>query len=287
MRASRADNSSAVRRAVPTAWLAWKIAAFIWTHPANEHKRVRSLLRAVVFQLRARLLHQRTLAQLGRRSRLWADLHRTAASKVVYANPPDHPEMLTWRRVLQPGDLFIDVGANVGSYSVWAAEQGVEVIALEPAEDTFALLEENIALNGYAIRPIRAAAGSACGTSRFTAGRDSVNHMTPDGAIEVNMVTIDSIVGDRIVAGMKIDVEGFEIEVLRGSEKALSEQRLKLIQLEWNATSISAIGADRQPVASLLSRHGYGLFRPDNIGRLVPLADISYGPDVFACPVAH
>jgi FkbM family methyltransferase len=287
MVASQPGNVSVVRRVVTVIRLSRKIAAFIWTHPANERQRARSLLRALAFQFRARFLRQRTLARLGQRSRLWADLHRTAASKVVYANPPDHPEMLTWLRVLQPGDLFIDVGANVGSYAVWAGEQGAEVIALEPAEDTFSLLEENIALNGYPIRPIRAAAGSTCGTSRFTTGRDSVNRMAPDGGVEVIMITIDSIVGDRIVAGMKIDVEGFEIEVLRGCEKALSEQRLRLIQLEWNATSRSAVGADRQPVVSLLSRHGYGLYRPDRAGNLVPLTDMSYGPDVFACPIAR
>ena len=65
-----------------------KIVAFIWTHPANERERVRALLRALSFQARAKLLHQRTLARLGDRSMVWVDLHRTAASKVLYANPP-------------------------------------------------------------------------------------------------------------------------------------------------------------------------------------------------------
>src|SRR5438309_1064711 len=83
---------------------------------------------------------------LGDRSRLWVDLHRTAAAAVVYANPPDFAEMQAWRRHLRPGELYIDVGANVGTYAIWAAELGAEVIALEPAPDTFALLQENIAL---------------------------------------------------------------------------------------------------------------------------------------------
>ena len=98
------------------------------------------------------------------------------------------------------------------------------------------------------------------------------------------MVTIDSIVGDRTVDGMKIDVEGFEIEVLRGCERALSQHRLRLIQLEWNSASLAAVGADRQPVADLLARHGYGLYRPRRDGALVPLPDVSFGPDVFARP---
>ena len=108
------------------------IVDFIWTHPANKKEQVRALLRAINFQTRGRLLHQRTLARLGDRSMVWVDLHRPAASKVLYANPPDHPEMLVWRQVLRPGDLFIDVGANIGTYTIWAGELGAEVIALEP-----------------------------------------------------------------------------------------------------------------------------------------------------------
>jgi FkbM family methyltransferase len=283
MKAAYGDGGRA--RRLPAAALVRdvrNVVKFVWTHPANERRRARALLRAVVFQSRGRVLRRRTLARLGRQSSVWADLHRTAASKAVYANPPDHPEMLVWRQVLRPGDLFVDVGANVGSYTIWAGDLGAEVIALEPAEDTFALLAENVALNGYPVEAIQAAAGAACGTARFTSGRDSVNRLDPEGSVETAIVTIDSIIGDRTVAGMKVDVEGFEIDVLRGCERALSEHRLRLIQLEWNATSRAAVGADRQPVADLLAVHGYSLYRPSSSGVLVPLTNVAFGPDVFA-----
>ncbi len=260
------------------------ILRFVWAHPANEDERVRALLRAVRFQARGRVLRRRTLAKLGERSTVWADLHRTAASKVVYANPPDHPEMLVWRRHLRPGDLFIDVGANVGSYSVWAGELGAQVVAMEPAPDTFALLQENVALNGYPIETIQAAAGLHCGTARITIGRDTVNRLDPEGGAETVMLTIDSVIGSRTVAGMKVDVEGFEIDVLRGGERALSQQRIQLIQLEWNAASLQAVGTDRLPIAALLAGYGYHLYRPGHDGTLVPVADAGFGPDVFARP---
>ena len=88
------------------------------------------VIRAIQFQISGRLLHRRTVARLGEHSSLWVDLHRTGASKVVYGNPPDYPEMLVWQQALQSGDLFVDVGANVGSYTIWAADLGAEVIAL-------------------------------------------------------------------------------------------------------------------------------------------------------------
>jgi FkbM family methyltransferase len=191
--------------------------------------------------------------------------------------------MLVWRQVLKPADLFVDVGANVGSYSIWAADLGAEAIALEPAQDTYALLAENVALNDYPVQAIQAAAGAACGVARFTTGLDCVNTLDPEG-VETKVVTIDSVIEDRTVAGMKVDVEGFEIEVLRGCKRALSEHRIRLIQLEWNSASLKAVGTDRGPVADVLAECGYHLFRPDRDGVLIPLRDLGFGPDVFARP---
>jgi FkbM family methyltransferase len=269
-----------------TAADAKKVVKFVWDHPSNEGERIRALLRAAGFQVRGRVLHRRTIAHLGEKSVIWADLHRTGASRVVYANPPDHHEMLAWRTGLRPGDLFVDVGANVGSYAIWAAELGAEVIALEPADDTFALLEENVALNGYQIKTIRAAAGAAPGTARFTSDRDCVNRLDPGGNAEIAVITVDSIIGNRTIAGMKVDVEGFEIDVLRGCEQALSQHRVRLIQLEWNSTSMQAVGSDRGPVADLLAKHDYSLYYAEPDGSLALLTDLGFRPDVFARPSA-
>lgn len=260
------------------------VVKFVWEHPSNENERTRAMLRAAAFQIRGRVLRRRTLAHLGEKSLIWADLHRTGASRIVYANPPDNPEMLTWRKSLRPGDLFIDVGANIGSYAIWAAEAGAEVTALEPAHDTFTLLQENVELNDYTIKTICAAAGAKLGTARFTRGQDCVNRLDPNGTAETDVLTIDSIIGNRTVAGMKVDVEGFELEVLRGCEQALSEHRLRLIQLEWNATSLQAVGTDRQPVADLLAQHNYSLYRAESDGSLTLLTDLGFGADVFARP---
>jgi 2-polyprenyl-3-methyl-5-hydroxy-6-metoxy-1,4-benzoquinol methylase len=145
------------------------VLRFVWGHPANSRRRVRAVLRAVRYQAQVRLLHRRVMARLGEKSQVWVDRHRTAASKVIYGNPPDLPEMLVWRRALRDGGLFVDVGANLGTYSIWAAELGAQVIALEPAPDTFGLLMENIELNGYQVNAVQAADGDHCGTARFTA----------------------------------------------------------------------------------------------------------------------
>jgi FkbM family methyltransferase len=261
------------------------VVKHVWAHPSNSGQRGRALLRAVTYQARARLLRRRSLARLGERSLLWVDLHRTSAAAALYANPPDPNEMLAWRSALRDGGLFIDVGANIGTYTLWAAELGAEVIAVEPAADTYALLLENIALNGYdRVTAVHAAAGDHCGTARFTAGLDAGNSLAADGAVVTELVTVDSLIGSRHVAGLKVDVEGFEITVLRGAARAFAERRIGLVQLEWNHLSWPAVGTDRRPVAEFLDGFGYRLYRPDPTGRLVPTASPGYGADVFASP---
>jgi FkbM family methyltransferase len=261
-----------------------RVVRYVWGHPANSGRQARALLRAAGYQAQVRVLRRRAIARLGERSRLWVEPHRTAASMVLYANPPDLPEMLAWRRALRGGSLFVDVGANVGTYAIWAAELGAEVIALEPAADTFRLLEENIALNGYQVSAVQAAAGDHCGWARFTSGLDAGNSLRRDGPVVTKLVTVDSLVGSRPVAGMKVDVEGFEIDVLRGATRVLAEHRIGLIQIEWNQASTFAVGTNREPIAELLRGHGYRLSRPDPTGRLIPVANPGFGPDVFASP---
>jgi FkbM family methyltransferase len=280
----RSGRASSLARAAAQCAAGAGVVRYIWEHPSNDGRRLRALKRAAFYQVGSRLLGRRAVAELGERSRLWVHPHRTAASMVLYANPPDRPEMLTWRRALAGGGLFIDVGANVGTYTLWAAEHGAEVIALEPAADTFALLTENITLNGYQVTALPVAAGDHCGTARFTTGLDAGNSLAADGSAVATLVTIDSLIGERSAAGMKVDVEGFELDVLRGAGRALAEHRIGLIQVEWNHASLFALGTDRRPIAELLAGYGYRLFRPDPTGRLTPVADLGFGADVFAIP---
>lgn len=267
------------------------VVRFVWQHPANRRRRLRALARATRFQLSRRLRGSTSLAPLGRRSRILVPPHVPSASRALYANPPDWPEMVVWQRVLGPGDLFIDVGANVGIYTVFAAETGAEVIAIEPGERAVEMLRQNLALNGYEAEVLVAAVADRPGTMQVTVDFDMGNRLALAAGDEtlttvpVAVRTLDEIIGDRVVAGVKIDVEGAERLVLEGTAEALADHRIKLLQLEWNDTSVALLGEDRTPVAELLRGHGYDLFRPSyDTAELVPEPDPGFGHDVFARP---
>lgn len=260
----------------------------VWSHPGNRGRRLRTLAGAARFQLRGRLLGRPTEIRLGERSRILAHLHVYGSSKAVYGNPPDWPEMEVWRRALEPGGLFVDVGANIGAYSILAAELGADVVALEPGTEALRHLRENVALNGYPVTVMAAAAGDRPGRSPFTSDRDLANRLVPGGdgggEVTVPVVTIDSVVGDRRVAGLKIDVEGAERLVLEGAGRALRDRRIDLIQIEWNDCSERFFGEGRDRIARLLGSCGYELLRPTSEGVLVPVEEPALGADVFARP---
>jgi FkbM family methyltransferase len=197
--------------------------------------------------------------------------------------------MVVWRQRLRPGDLFVDVGANIGIYTIYMLDLGARVIAFEPDSHNAGRIREHLALNEYTAEVIEKAVSNASGVVRFTQGLDSYNHllMSDSGGIEIEATTLDDVLGDCPVDGMKIDVEGAERLVLEGARRALAEHRIRLLQLEWSAGEVqTTLSEDRDPVADILRGHGYVLYRPDRKrGDLHRIAGpVPTGADVFASP---
>ncbi len=268
-------------------------AAFVvrelWTHPANEGRQLRQLTTALSFELAARAFHHRRIVTLGNSSRLWATVPHYSSVLVLQRNPPNWNEMLAWRRQLRPGSVFVDVGANIGVYTLWAAESGAHVIAIEPDRDAFSCLQENLSLNNYDVTPLPLALSDRPGELRLTRARDSsLNHLVfgdgPASTQTVAVDTLDNVLGERTADGVKIDVEGSERLVLEGSQRCLGDHRIRMLQVEWNEMSQRMLAEDRSPIADLLRDHGYDLFRPNRAGELEPIQETGFGADVFAVP---
>lgn len=266
------------------------VVSFTWRHPANRGHRLRRTLAAIRFQFLGRVFGRRARAAVGDRSVIEADARVYHSARAVYANPVDWNEMHAWKRALGPGSLFVDVGANVGLYTIWSIEAGAEVIAVEPSRIARQRLLSNLELNGYTAEVVPAALGETEGTLRLTTELDNQNHLvlSQDSedfpSEEVPVLTLDGVIGERTVDGLKVDVEGAELLVLRGADRLLARQGIGLIQLEWNESSLALLEQDRTPIAELLAAHGYGLFRADERGELIPLTDLGFRDDVFAKP---
>jgi FkbM family methyltransferase len=264
--------------------------ARVWTDPANHTERGSRLVTLFRFEIRARVFRAPTLVPYATRSVIWARRDGFSSRRAALSRFPDLPEMRVWQRALHPGDLFVDVGANVGLYTVLAAETGARVIAVEPQREAIAQLEQNLAANGYAaeIRELALADRVGCATvsgpdpnmqALVLTGADPVV-----GGQRVQLSTLDALVGNHTVAGVKVDVEGAERLVLEGAGRALADRRLRLIQLEWNNRSEALLGETREPVAELLHAYGYNLWKARPDGTLELADDLTFGSDLFARP---
>lgn len=161
-------------------------------------------------------------------------------------------------RIVQPGDVVVDVGANVGVYTLLAARAvgpSGRVYALEPDPRSFELLQANIGLNGFEnVVSLRVAVGAREGKAtlardRHNAGLHSLaraNVVHPAETTEVEVVTLDGLArgqGIERVNVVKLDVQGSEADVVAGGTQLFRAKGLVVFMEYWPA-GLRNCGAD-------------------------------------------
>lgn len=153
----------------------------------------------------------------------------------------DYNNMSLARRVLNSGGTFIDVGANIGSYTILLSECDlVQVLSFEPVKSTFEILQKNIILNRRVnVTAFNCALSDADGEVTMTNGSASTsNHVVSPGAIVgtstcvVPARTLSAVLGSGCQGPIviKIDVEGHELSVLKGAGRFLREAALVFVE---------------------------------------------------------
>jgi FkbM family methyltransferase len=172
---------------------------------------------------------------------------------------------------LGPGEVFVDVGANVGFFSLLAARivgPSGQVFALEPVPENIEAIRDNARRNRFDnITIVPAAASDKVGSATLTLTEHpggaalSSAGAPPDamGEIDVESVTIDSLVGDgriRPPSLVKIDVEGAEEPVLSGMRSTLEADAPRLI-VEVDGPDDETLQVKRSGIVALLEEAGY------------------------------
>jgi len=181
----------------------------------------------------------------------------------------------------------VDVGANIGSYTVLAGG-GVKarVTAVEPIPATYAHLQRNVALNGLTdlVRCCQLGLSDKAGALRFSSGLDTVNHVLAEGedlpGVDVLVTRLDDLVGQDVPVLMKIDVEGHELAVLHGGAATLGDPRLLAVIMETNGSGVRYGVSDDQLIA-VMRGHGFVPFGYDPFGRRLVDVRASSGNTVF------
>ncbi len=174
---------------------------------------------------------------------------------------------------LGPGDVCLDIGAHIGVFTILAASHGTRVYAFEPVPSNYALLAENIALNGLEdhVTAIHAAVWSSVGEKPIVVLPDNTGGGVLIGAgdsVPVNCVTLSDFLRRenlRHCRGMKMDCEGSEYEIF-GSLSVEELRRFDVISMEYH-------GAAGQDVSDLTSR----LRAADLVTRQIPMGQPEQG----------
>ena len=240
---------NAVRRLLARIPASWFRGAGRWLTKGRRRRRLYRGLRAVMSRQTLTILQgpMRGLKFTGGESPGWA----LGASEPAVQDVPVQQ--------LAQGDVFYDVGANVGFFSLLAAKlvgSSGRVYCFEPQPSAIAQLRANLGLNGFTnYEVIEAAVADQRGTARLAVGRGGLwSELTAKlvddnggGTFAVDLVALDDLdlPAPRLV---KIDVEGAESRVLAGMTRLLLEHRPTLV-IELHGTE--------EPVTRLLQESDY------------------------------
>ncbi|MGL5889965.1 MAG: FkbM family methyltransferase [Bacteroidia bacterium] len=223
-------------------------------------------------------------------------------SAAIYCGSFEWAEREWLNNALKPGNVFFDIGANIGLMSLLAAQKtGATgaVVAFEPVSGTFGKLQKNSALNPQLknIQTVRAAVSDANGKQEIFItgpGRDAWNSLVPAEGMQSEIIEtfrLDDLMNDEKLELprpdlIKIDVEGWEIHVLRGAEETLKTNKPVLL-IEFTASNLEAAGASCAQLASELTRLGYSIHEYEPIKRkLNPVSDFGFEhKNLIALPV--
>lgn len=219
----------------------------------------------------------------GERLRVPSDLRYTSVSSFVLRDWSE-PELRELHRFVKAGDVFVDVGANIGLYTLKAARlvgPAGRVVAVEPGRAAAELLDANLALNRYGhVSVVRKALSDRSGEAmlhHIPAGNDPqafslLTDGSAPGAEQVETTTLDALVaqlGLPRVDCVKIDVEGAEALVIDGGRETLARWHPTIV-FEANSTLILRRGDAVDAAWVKLAELGYSFFRLSD-GALAPI----------------
>lgn len=215
-------------------------------------------------------------------------------SELYYLGSYAEREIAKVARYLEPGDVFLDVGAHVGLFAVEIARQlgdDGRVIAFEPSRDSAVTLRRNAEANGLEgrIEVVELALGDQPGTLPLRvakqhpsdAGRRSLFADGPTVA-HVSVRALDDLVAtaevtlERGLHAVKIDVEGNETAVIRGMRRALVAHRPRVVLLEAVEANLRRAGSSRAELTELMRELRY---EPDADADVAHQLDIAFVPE--------
>jgi FkbM family methyltransferase len=264
-----------------------KMLNFIFGHRLNKGNKLAALSRLIRWQIASRLLEGPIALPFVDNTFLFATQGMSGATGNWYCGLYEVAEMAFTLHFLREGDEFLDIGANIGSYTILAAGVSrANVISIEPIPDTMNHLKRNINLNSVAdrVKCVCMGLSSQEGILNFSKNLDAMNHiLEPDSSeigLQVSVTTVDKLIGSNVPKLIKLDVEGHEYPVLKGAHRTLSDPKLLVLIIETNNSGIR-YGYSNQDVITLMEGYGFKPVWYDPYNRKIIDQDLSQENTLF------
>lgn len=177
-----------------------------------------------------------------------------------------------FRKEIKKGDVVLDIGANIGYYTLIAAKlvgENGQVYAFEPDPDNFALLEKNVEINGYKnVVLVQKAVSNKTGKIKLYLCEDNKGdhriYNSHDGrqSIEIEAIRLDDYFKDYNgkIDFIKIDIQGAEEGAIQGMLNLLEKNKTVKIVTEFWPIGLRRFGIEPEEYLKLLWKHGFKLY---------------------------
>ncbi|WP_170061735.1 FkbM family methyltransferase [Nonlabens arenilitoris] len=184
----------------------------------------------------------------------------------IYYGLYEFRESLFLLHFLRSEDCFLDVGANMGHFSILTSGSiRNRSICVEPLKSTFNRLKEQVSLNKLdtLVQAHNFGVSSEAGNLFLSNDQGVMNKIVDEchpHASAIDVKTIDQLVNTTTITAVKIDVEGYELQALKGAVKTLNNAALKVIIIELNGSG-KYYNIDDDEISNFLVERGFSPFR--------------------------
>jgi FkbM family methyltransferase len=247
---------------------------YILQHPLNTSHKVTALFTFVKWQIGSRLVPGPVLYTWVDDSQFVVSPGEQGLTGNIYCGLHEFESMAYVLHSVNSEDVFVDIGANVGSYTILACAVKKAIgYCFEPVPGTYMRLLKNIHLNNLQVRVHCFNVGIAeqDGALKFTSSSNTMNHIihqdeTSKDIVSVPTMRLDSILNNVNPTFLKIDVEGYETGVINGAEKVLASSSLHSIIIELNGSG-RKYGFDDDKLVQQISYFGFAPYKYDPFTR--------------------
>lgn len=202
---------------------------------------------------------------------------RVVSQSLISFGTWEEHETNLFKKNIKKGDVVIDVGANIGYYTLIAAElvgKNGKVFAFEPNTRNCALLKKNVEVNGYKnVEIIDKALSDFNGTGKlFLTNEDNYgdlrifNSNDNRESVGIKLITLDSFLNKKKinVNVIKMDVQGAEVRVLKGATNTLKKNKQLKLFTEFWPKALKLSGSSQYEYADILNSNKFSIYEIDN-----------------------